>query len=114
MKTIGITTNGVALKRKLPDMVRAGLNQVNISLDTLNEHKFSLITRRPGLKLVLKSIHSAVDLVGQENYLESVKLNAVVMRNVNDEEIANFVELTRSVPLTVRFIEYMPFDGKSL
>ena len=106
-----MTTNGIALNRKLPDLVRAGLNHLNISLDTLDELKFPLITRRPGLKLVLKSIDSAVGLLDKENYLESVKINTVLMRGVNEGEMSSFVDLTRNKPVTVRFIEYMPFDG---
>jgi cyclic pyranopterin phosphate synthase len=89
--------------------VEAGLDSVNISLDTLDERLFELITRRRGLELVKQSVVGAV-----ESSLQSVKVNCVVMRGVNDGECGKFVELTRKMPVAVRFIEYMPFDGMLL
>jgi len=101
-----MTTNGVALKRRLPQLRAAGLDSLNISLDTLDPRKFELITRRRGFELVRENISAAV-AAG----FPSVKVNVVVMRGINDEEVADFVRLTLAEPLDVRFIEYMPFDG---
>nr|XP_039252042.1 molybdenum cofactor biosynthesis protein 1-like [Styela clava]XP_039252043.1 molybdenum cofactor biosynthesis protein 1-like [Styela clava] len=104
--TMGITTNGIVLAKKLPALLEAGLDSVNISLDTLVAEKFSFITRRNGWNHVVKSIYKAVD-----SNLDSVKINCVVMRGLNDDEICDFVALTQNLPVDVRFIEYMPFDG---
>jgi molybdenum cofactor biosynthesis protein A len=106
LKTIGMTTNAIVLQRKLPRLVDAGLNAVNISLDTLDPYKFQLITRRLGHDRVLKAIHACVDAG-----IPAVKVNCVVMRGMNDEEILDFVRMTEHLPIEVRFIEYMPFDG---
>jgi molybdenum cofactor biosynthesis protein A len=106
LKTIAMTSNALALHRKLPKLHAAGLNALNISLDTLDEAKFERIARRPGLPLVLKSIHTALDLG-----ISPLKINCVVMRGVNDDEVLDFVRWTKDVPLHIRFIEYMPFEG---
>lgn len=105
VKTIAMTTNGLVLSRKLPNFVSAGLNQVNISLDTFVAAKFDFLTRRQGHSRVLDAIEQSLGL------LPSVKVNCVVMKGVNDEEICDFVEFTKDRNVTVRFIEYMPFDG---
>ncbi|ORY96779.1 hypothetical protein BCR43DRAFT_492261 [Syncephalastrum racemosum] len=106
VKSIGMTTNGVALKRKLPALREAGLDTLNISLDTLDRHMFEIMTRRRGFDLVINSIEHALQLG-----FRAVKLNCVVMRGVNDDQVLNFVAYTREHPVNVRFIEYMPFDG---
>ncbi|KAI8822527.1 molybdenum cofactor biosynthesis protein 1 [Fimicolochytrium jonesii] len=106
LKAIGITTNAIALKRKLPMLKANGLDQLNISLDTLDAHKFVLMTRRPGFQNVIDSIKEAVALG-----FEPVKLNAVVIKNVNDDEVVKFIAMTKDLPIYVRFIEYMPFGG---
>ncbi|KAL3516611.1 hypothetical protein ACH5RR_023513 [Cinchona calisaya] len=106
LKTLAMTTNGIALARKLPKLKECGLNLVNISLDTLVPAKFEFMTRRRGHERVMESINAAVDL----GY-NPVKVNCVVMRGFNDDEISDFVELTREKPINVRFIEFMPFDG---
>ncbi|CCX15297.1 Similar to Molybdenum cofactor biosynthesis protein 1; acc. no. Q5RKZ7 [Pyronema omphalodes CBS 100304] len=105
LKEIAITSNGVSLLRKLPAMVEAGLTAVNLSLDTLIPAKFELITRRRGLEKVLQSMDEALRLGVR------VKVNTVVMRGVNEEELGDFVEMTKDKEVEVRFIEYMPFDG---
>lgn len=102
----GITTNGIALKHKLGPLRKAGLNHINISLDTLDPLKYSLITRRKGLSTVLDVISLAV----AEGY-EQIKVNVVVIKKVNDNEICDFIEITRDLDIHVRFIEYMPFNG---
>ncbi|XP_062594932.1 molybdenum cofactor biosynthesis protein 1-like [Saccostrea cucullata] len=106
LQTIAITTNGVTLGKKLPQLKEAGLNLINISLDTLIPAKFEFITRRKGWERVMNSIDTALDL----GY-SPVKVNCVVMRGVNEEEIVNFVNLTKDKNVDIRFIEYMPFDG---
>jgi len=87
-------------------MHNLGLNAVNISLDTLVPAKFELVTRRKGWDNVMKSIENSL----QQNF-DSVKINCVVMKGFNEEEIVDFVSLTKDLPIDVRFIEYMPFDG---
>ncbi|GKV24904.1 hypothetical protein SLEP1_g34445 [Rubroshorea leprosula] len=106
LKTLAITTNGITLARKLPKLKECGISSVNISLDTLVPAKFEFMTRRKGHERVLESINAALDL----GY-NPVKVNCVVMREFNDDEICDFVELTRDKPINVRFIEFMPFDG---
>lgn len=103
---ICMTSNGLALHRKLPALFANGLTALNLSLDTMINGKFMIITRRNGLSAVLKSLHKALDIG-----LPKVKINTVVMRNVNDDEIIDFAELTKDHKIDVRFIEYMPFDG---
>jgi|EP00945_MAST-04E_sp_MAST-4E-sp1_P006589 GTP 3',8-cyclase / cyclic pyranopterin monophosphate synthase len=120
---LGITTNGLLLPRKLPKLLDYGVNRINVSLDTLVEPKFEFLTRRRGLHRVLQSIDDAVVAQEEQNQrgwanagsgaprppLE-VKMNVVMMKNVNDDEICDFVEFTRERPVNVRFIEFMPFN----
>ncbi|CAI2188179.1 13790_t:CDS:2, partial [Funneliformis geosporum] len=106
LQTIAMTSNGIALKRKLPKLVENGLNLLNISMDTLDPFKFELISRRKGLERVLETIDQGIALG-----LRPMKINCVVIRGVNDQEVLDFVEMTRNKPIEMRFIEYMPFDG---
>ncbi|KAI8562959.1 hypothetical protein RHMOL_Rhmol03G0076500 [Rhododendron molle] len=106
LKTLAMTTNGITLARKLPKLKECGLSALNISLDTLIPAKFEFMTRRKGHERVMESINAAIDL----GY-NPVKVNCVVMRGFNDDEICDFVELTREKPINIRFIEFMPFDG---
>ncbi|GBG28380.1 Molybdenum cofactor biosynthesis protein 1 [Hondaea fermentalgiana] len=106
IRDLAITTNGILLKRKLDPLVEGGVNLLNISLDTLVPAKFELITRRRGFERVLESIKRATSLPG----LDQVKVNCVMKRGVNDDELLDFVELTRDLDVEVRFIEFMPFD----
>ncbi|XP_014208030.1 molybdenum cofactor biosynthesis protein 1 [Copidosoma floridanum] len=106
LETLAMTTNGITLTRQLPALQRAGLNLLNISLDTLKPDRFEKFTRRKGWNKVMASIDLAIQL----GY-NPVKINTVVMRNFNDDEITDFVELTKNKPIDVRFIEYMPFSG---
>jgi cyclic pyranopterin phosphate synthase len=76
------------------------------SLDTLDPFKFELITRRRGHSAVLKTLKQALSIPGL-----TVKLNMVVIRGLNDHEVLDFVELIKSSPLSVRMVEYMPFQG---
>ncbi|XP_037260984.1 molybdenum cofactor biosynthesis protein 1 isoform X3 [Falco rusticolus] len=106
LKTIAVTTNGINLTRLLPRLKEAGLNAINISLDTLVPAKFEFIVRRKGFHKVMEGIHKATEL----GY-RPVKVNCVVMRGFNEDELLSFVDFTKDLPLDVRFIEYMPFDG---
>ena len=85
-----MTSNGLVLHRRLPDLVAAGLSQLNLSLDTLHAAKFELISRRRGHENVLKTIALA------EQLLPMVKINCVVMRGVNEDEICDFVAMTEN------------------
>ncbi|QRV80515.1 molybdenum cofactor biosynthesis protein [Ceratobasidium sp. AG-Ba] len=119
VEQIGMTSNGIALWRKLPELVRSGLTHLNLSLDTLDPDKFERMTLRKGHDKVIKSLDTALSLLPPSNsnssyphpHLKSVKLNTVLIRNTNDSELARFLALTRSHPLSVRFIEFMPFAG---
>ena len=106
LETFAITTNGMLIPRKLPRLHAAGVNRINVSLDTLDRDRFEVVTRRKGFDDVLQGI----DLAIRYGY-DPVKINCVVMRGVNDDEVADFVDWTRDAPIEVRFIEYMPFQG---
>ncbi|XP_066603821.1 molybdenum cofactor biosynthesis protein 1 isoform X2 [Prorops nasuta] len=106
LENVAITTNGLTLTRQLPALQRAGLDALNISLDTLKEERFEKLTRRKGWARV----RAAIDLAVQLGY-NPVKVNCVVMRGFNDDEFIDFVNLTKNLPIDVRFIEYMPFSG---
>ena len=102
IKDISLTTNAQLLKGMAKDLKEAGLNRVNISLDTLDPEKFSTITRGGNLNSVLESIDEAIK-VG----LTPIKINTVLMGGFNDNEIRDLVELTKR-GIDVRFIELMP------
>jgi molybdenum cofactor biosynthesis enzyme MoaA len=85
---------------------RSGLDMINISLDTLRPERFEQMTRRKGWKLVYEGLVRASE-VG----FEKVKLNCVVIRGFNDDELVDFVRLATNMPIEVRFIEFMPFFG---
>lgn len=106
---IHLTTNGLLLEKNAKALCKAGLDGVNISLDTLDHQKFVDITRRKGLDAVMAGVRTALSLP-----FSSVKLNVVFMRGFNELEIADFVELTKESPLAVRFIELMPFDAHQI
>lgn len=106
IEEVSMTTNGLLLEAKLGQLKSAGLTRLNVSLDSLRPDRFREIARRPGLESVLAGIHAAVD-----QGFEPVKVNCVVIRGVNDDELLDFVELGRDRPVHVRFIEYMPFQG---
>ena len=110
LRELCMTTNGIALHRKLDSMAEAGLTGINLSLDTLEPFQFQIMTRRKGFEAVIRSI----DRILEMNRLGAgikLKINCVVMRGVNEREILPFVDLTREKDVEVRFIEYMPFDG---
>ncbi|NWI37890.1 MOCS1 protein, partial [Picathartes gymnocephalus] len=109
LKTIAVTTNGINLTRLLPRLKEAGLNAINISLDTLVPAKFEFIVRRKGTNLSSKATAPILAGVLCPLYLQ---VNCVVIRGFNEDEVLDFVDFTKDLPLDVRFIEYMPFDGK--
>mmetsp|Transcript_27564 Transcript_27564/g.67032 ORF Transcript_27564/g.67032 Transcript_27564/m.67032 type:complete len:439 (+) Transcript_27564:223-1539(+) len=106
LEQIGMTTNGVTLSRSLPDLVEAGMTHVNISLDSLMPDKFAKLTRRPESyhTKVMKAIEDCATLLPNRT-----KINCVVLPD-NANEMQEFCELTRSMPIDIRFIEYMPFN----
>lgn len=100
---LSMTTNGSLLKSMAAQLKDAGLDRLNISLDTLDPDKFRYITRRGKLSDVLSGIRSAM-----QAGFESTKINVVLMGGINDGEIAELIELTRDYDICVRFIELMP------
>jgi cyclic pyranopterin phosphate synthase len=102
---VGLTTNALKLDERLNELVQAGLRSVNISLDSLHAERFKLMARRDGLEKVLENIDRAHD-AGLH-----VKVNMVVMKGINEDEILPFVDLTKARDLHIRFIEFMPFAG---
>ena len=110
LRELAITTNAILLEDRLPALTAAGVTQLNISLDTLQPQRFKSITRRDGAEVVLNAIEASLE-AGFGLPGRPIKVNAVVMRGVNDDELADFVGLTREAPVRVRFIEFMPFDG---
>jgi GTP 3',8-cyclase len=103
---VTMTTNGYLLKENLEGLVEARLDRINISLDTLQPEKFAFITHRDHFHRVWEAIMAAL-----ETPLSPVKINAVAMRGVNDNEIADMARLTLKYPMHVRFIELMPLNG---
>ncbi|KAF2462007.1 hypothetical protein BDY21DRAFT_368148 [Lineolata rhizophorae] len=110
LRELCLTTNGISLHRKLDAMVEAGLSGVNLSLDTLDPFQFQIMTRRNGHDAVMKSINHILEM-NEAGANIKLKINCVVMRNINEREILPFVELGREKDIETRFIEYMPFDG---
>ena len=104
---LSLTTNGTTLANLAPKFVAAGLERINISLDSLQRDRFEQITRRDELDRVLEGIDAAVSAG-----LAPVKINCVVMRGVNDDEIVDFARFGRERGVTVRFIEFMPLDAQ--
>lgn len=106
LQTLALSTNGVLLEEKVSALKNAGVQQVNISLDSLRPERFRQITLRGDFEAVLRGIESTLH-VG----FSSVKVNTVVMKGFNDDELLDFVEFAQALSLNVRFIEYMPFWG---
>ena len=104
---VAVTTNGATLALVAADLKRAGLRRINVSLDTLNREKFKQITKRDELASVLEGIDAAI-AVG----MAPVKVNAVVQRGVNDDEIIALATFGREKNIEVRFIEFMPLDAQ--
>lgn len=108
LKTLAMTTNGTLLRHHAKSLRANGLQRLNVSLDTLRNDRFRAITGRDALGDVLAGLHAAYDAG-----FARVKVNVVVMGGVNDDELLDFTAFARSLPLDVRFIEFMPFPGNS-
>jgi len=104
---VALTTNGATLALVADDLRRAGLARINVSLDTLRRDRFKEITKRDELEAVLEGIDAAI-AVG----LHPVKVNAVVQRGVNDDEVVELAAFGRQKRVEVRFIEFMPLDAQ--
>jgi cyclic pyranopterin phosphate synthase len=104
---ISMTTNAITLARHAQSLADAGLDRVNISLDTLKEDKFKYMTGRGNLSDVYKGIEAA-----QKAGLAPIKINTVMLAGINDDEILDFAAKTRDEGWNVRFIEYMPFSDE--
>ncbi|WP_314589342.1 GTP 3',8-cyclase MoaA [Paenibacillus terrigena] len=103
IEDISLTTNGIFLAPRAKALKEAGLTRVNISMDSLQAERFKMITRGGDVRKVLDSIDACV-----KAGLSPIKLNVVLMRGLNDDEIADFIALTQERDIHVRFIEYMP------
>ena len=106
VRSVSMTTNGVLLSKLSKPLAAAGLERVNVSIDTLNPAKFKRLTRWGDIEDVWEGI-----LAAEAAGLTPVKLNAVVVRGYNEEEVVDLARLTREHPWQMRFIEMMPFGG---
>jgi GTP 3',8-cyclase len=100
-----LTTNATRVHDLIGSIVGAGIRSLNVSLDTLQADKFNLITRRNQFATVMSNIHLLIEKGVK------VKVNCVVMKGLNDNEINDFIRWTKDYPIEVRFIEFMPFTG---
>jgi cyclic pyranopterin phosphate synthase len=108
IRHVTLTTNGVLLSKLSKPLAAAGLERVNVSIDTLNPAKFKRLTRGGDIEDVWEGI-----LAAESAGLKPVKLNAVVVRGYNEEDVVDLARLTREHPWQVRFIEMMPFGGST-
>ena len=108
LASLSLTTNGILLKKMCAELVEAGLQRINVSLDTPVREKFTHITRRDALPQVLEGLEEC------ERYpsLRPIKVNAVAIRGFSEEDVLAFAELARRRPYIVRWIEFMPLDGE--
>jgi cyclic pyranopterin phosphate synthase len=106
LKELTITTNGVVTAPLIPELKKLGVGSVNLSLDTLDRDRFFAIARRDELPQVLLTLENLL------RYNIKVKLNAVIMEGKNTQDIIPLTRLTRELPVSVRFIEEMPFNGE--
>lgn len=106
IEEICLTTNGTLLSELAKPLRKAGVDRVNISLDTLEKEKYAYMTRRGTLSSALSGIESAINAG-----FERIKINAVLIGGFNDSEICDLATLTVKYPVDVRFIELMPMDG---
>ena len=102
---LNLTTNGILVDKYLELFKEIGLKTINVSLDSLNEAVFNDISKRQYFTRILDNIHLLLD------HKIEVKINVVLIKGVNDNEIIDFIEWTKDLPIKVRFIEFMPFDG---
>jgi cyclic pyranopterin phosphate synthase len=107
LRKLVLTTNGLLLKDMVKDLRQAGVESLNVSLDSLVPERFARVTGGGSLGTVLESIEEA-----ERSGFPHIKINVVVLRGINDDEVLPFASLTVDRRLTVRFIEHMPMDGK--
>src|SRR3954468_14588617 len=107
LRDVSLTTNGYLLERDADALVEAGVNRVNVSIDSLQRDRFFHITRRDSLPQVLRGL----DALARHPAVHPIKVNAVAMRGFTEEEALPFAEFARSTAFQVRFIEFMPLDG---
>jgi molybdenum cofactor biosynthesis protein A len=105
LKELSLTTNGVLTAPYVPELKKIGVRSVNLSLDTLDANRFFSITRRDEFAQVMDTLHALL-----QHDIE-VKINAVVMDGKNTQDIIPLVQMTKDLPVSVRFIEEMPFNG---
>lgn len=105
---VAVTTNASLLKRRLPELLKAGLDRVNISMDAINADVFKEATQGGSIKQVWDGIEATM-----EAGLKPVKLNAVVMRGINEGELVDLAKLTKDQPIHMRYIEYMHLNNAS-
>ena len=103
--SLSITTNGILIDRHIEALKQANIKKINLSLDTLVSSKFHTITLRNQFEKVIDNLHLLL------NNDFHVKVNVVLMKGFNENEITDFVQLTQFLPISVRFIEFMPFAG---
>lgn len=108
IETISMTTNGFLLEENINQLKSSGLNSLNVSLDTFREERFKTLNGISNLNKVLRGIQKARELGIK------IKINTVIIRNWNEDEIIKFVNFARDMDLTVRFIEFMPLDGSGI
>jgi GTP 3',8-cyclase len=107
LKDLSLTTNGYLLERDAAALVDAGINRVNVSIDSLARDRFFQITRRDSLAQVLRGL----DALAEHPEVHPIKVNAVAMRDFSEQEAIPFAEFARSTAFQVRFIEFMPLDA---
>ncbi len=106
LKDLALTTNGFSIPEKAETLKKAGIDRLTISLDSLQAEKFREITGKDELENVFKSIEAA-----KRADLTPVKINSVIVRGVNDDEIVDFARFAREIDISMRFIEFMPLDS---
>jgi len=107
LEDISLTTNGYLLERDAAALVEAGIQRVNVSIDSLQRDRFFQMTRRDSLPQVLRGLEA----LGRHPEVHPIKVNAVAMRGFTEQEALPFAEFARSTAYQVRFIEFMPLDG---
>jgi cyclic pyranopterin phosphate synthase len=107
IRDLSVTTNGYLLERDAEALVEAGIDRINVSIDSLARDRFHEITRRDALPQVLRGLQA----IAAYPQVRPIKVNAVAMRDFTEDEIDRFCELARSSDYQVRFIEFMPLDG---
>ena len=107
VEDLSLTTNGYLLERQVDQLVAAGLERVNVSLDSLSRDRFYAMTRRDSLAQVLAGLEAAE----RHPQLRPIKVNAVALKDFTEREVLAFAEFARRKPYAVRFIEFMPLDG---